>query len=61
MTIPIVSIIVALILIALLWWVCDQLITDGMIKKVARVVLVVLVVLYLLSLIGGVGPIITLR
>lgn len=61
MSIPIISIIVALILVALLWWACEQLITDGMILKVARVVIVVLCVLYIVSLLTGAGPAITFR
>jgi hypothetical protein len=61
MTLPIISIIVALILVALLWWVCEQLITDPMILKIARVVIVVLCVLYIVSLLTGAGPSITFR
>ncbi len=61
MTIPIISIIIALILVALLWWVCEQLITDAMILKVARVVIVVLCVLYIVGLLTGSGPAISFR
>jgi len=61
MVFPIVSILVALILIALIWWVIDQLVTDEFIKKIARVVMVVLCVLYIVSLISGVGPTISFR
>lgn len=61
MNIPIVSIMVALILVALLWWVCTQLIIDAMILKVARVVIVVLCVLYIVSLLTGGGPSLTFR
>lgn len=61
MSIPIVSIVVVLILMALLWWVCQQLITDAMILKVARVVIVVLSVLYVVGLFTGAGPTITFR
>lgn len=61
MNIPIVSIIILLILVALLWWVCEQLITDAMILKVARVVIVTLSILYVVSLLTGAGPTITFR
>ncbi len=61
MNIPIVSIIVAVILVALLWWVCDQMIKDEMIRKVIRVVIVVLCVLYVVSLLTGGGPVLTFR
>ena len=61
MTIPIVSIIVAVILVALLWWVCDQMIKDEMIRKVIRVVIVVLCVLYIVSLLTGGGPALNFR
>jgi len=61
MSIPILSIVVALILVALLWWVCTQLIIDAMLLKVAKVVLVVLCVLYLVGLITGHGPSISFR
>ena len=61
MTIPIIPIIVALILVALLWWVCEQLVTDAMILKVIRVVIVVLAVLYIVGLLSGAGPVITFR
>lgn len=61
MNIPIVSIIILLILVALLWWVCEQLITDALILKVCRVVIVVLSVLYVVSLLTGAGPSITFR
>lgn len=61
MNIPIVSIIILLILVALLWWVCEQLVTDPMILKVCRVVIVVLSVLYVVSLLTGAGPQITFR
>lgn len=61
MTFPIVSILVALILVALIWWVIDQLVTDDFIRKIARVCMVVLVVLYIVSLITGAGPGISFR
>lgn len=61
MNIPILSIVIALILVALLWWVCQQLITDAMILKVARVVIVVLCVLYIVGLLTGAGPSISFR
>ena len=61
MHIPIISIVVALIIVALLWWVCEQLITDAMILKVARVVIVVLCVLYIVSALTGAGPAISFR
>jgi len=61
MQIPIISIVVALIVVALLWWVCEQLITDGMILKVARVVIVVICVLYIVSALTGAGPAISFR
>lgn len=61
MSIPIISIMVALILVALLWWVCTQLIIDALLLKIARVVIVVLCVLYIVSLLTGAGPSITFR
>lgn len=61
MSIPIVSIMVVLILIALLWWVLTQLVTDAFILKIARVIMVVLCVLWLVGLISGVGPVINFR
>lgn len=61
MSFPVISILVALILIALIWWVIDQLVTDDFIRKIARVVMVVLCVLYILSLITGTGPAISFR
>ena len=61
MTIPIVSIMIALILVALLWWVCSQLITDAFLLKIVRVVIVVLCVLYIIGMLTGAGPSITFR
>ncbi len=61
MVFPIVSILVALILIALIWWVIDQLVTDEFIRKIARVVMVVLCVLFIVGLITGTGPSISFR
>jgi Ca2+/Na+ antiporter len=61
MSIPIVSIMVALILVALLWWVMTQLIVDAFLLKIARVVIVVLCVLYIVSLVTGAGPTIQFR
>jgi len=61
MVFPIVSILVALILIALIWWVIDQLVTDEFIKKIARVVMVVICILYIVGLITGTGPSISFR
>lgn len=56
MNIPIVSVMVTLILVALAWWVATQLITDAFILKIVRVVMVVLVVLWIIGLITGSGP-----
>jgi uncharacterized membrane protein YwzB len=53
MNIPIISIMVVLILVALLWWVIGQLTVDAMILKVARVVIVVLCVLWLVNILMG--------
>lgn len=61
MVIPIVPIIVGLILLALLWWVAAQLVTDAMILKVIRVVIVVLCVLWLITLLTGGSPHVTFR
>jgi len=61
MVFPIVSILVALILIALIWWVIDQLVTDEFIRKIARVVMVVICILYIVGLITGTGPSISFR
>jgi type IV secretory pathway TrbL component len=61
MNIPIWSIIVALIIVALLLWVNETLVSDAMIQKVVRVVLVVLFVLYIVGLLTGQGPNVTFR
>lgn len=61
MSISIVSIMIALILIALLWWVIYQLVTDEFIRKIARVVMVVLCVLYIVSILTGSGPTLVFR
>ena len=60
MAIPIIPILIALILLALIWWVASQLVTDAFILRIIRVVIVVLVVLWIVSLLGG-GPSITFR
>lgn len=59
MSIPIIPILVALILLALVWWVATNLVTDAFILKVIRVVIVVLVVLWIVGLLTGKGPSIT--
>ncbi len=59
MAIPIIPIIVAIILVALLWWVATQFVTDPFILKVLRVVIVVLAVLWILGVLTGHGPNIT--
>lgn len=56
MTIAIIPILVAVILLALLWYVCDQFVTDAFVLKVLRVVMVVLVVLWIVSILSGAGP-----
>jgi uncharacterized membrane protein YwzB len=61
MELPIISIIVTLILVALLWWAVTQFVTDPMILKVARVVMVVLVCLWLVGLLTGRGPTLSFR
>jgi uncharacterized membrane protein YwzB len=61
MELPIISIVVTIIIVALLWWVLTQFVTDPMILKVARVVLVVIVCLWLLGLLTGRGPMLTFR
>ena len=47
---------VALILLALILWVNEQLASDAMVKKVFRVVVVVLFVLWIIGLLTGAGP-----
>lgn len=56
MVIPIIPILVALILLALVWWVTSQLVTDPFILKIIRVVIVVLIVLWIVGLLSGAGP-----
>jgi hypothetical protein len=43
-------------MLALLWWVCSQLVTDAFILKIIRVIIVVLVVLWIVGLLSGHGP-----
>lgn len=47
-----ITLVVALIIIALIWWVITQLPLPPMIRTVATVIFVVAVVLWLLQLIG---------
>lgn len=61
MQIAVIPIIVALILLALVWWVASQLVTDQFILKIIRIVIVVLVVLWIVSAIGGFSPTIVIR
>lgn len=61
MVIPIVPILIALILLALLWWVATQLVSDPMLLKIIRVVVVVLAVLWIVGLLSGYGPQVTFR
>ncbi len=61
MSVPIIPILVALILLALVWWVASNLVTDAFILKIIRVVMVVLVVLWIVGLLTGQGPSITFR
>jgi hypothetical protein len=61
MVIPIIPIIVAIILFALLWYVLTNFVTDPMILKVARVVLVVIVCLWLVGILTGAGPSLSFR
>jgi len=56
MVIPIIPILVAIILLALLWWVASQLVTDPFLLKIIRVVVVVLCVLWIVGLLSGYGP-----
>jgi uncharacterized membrane protein YwzB len=61
MEVPIISIMVTLIILALLWWVVSQLVVDPFILKIARVVIVVLCVLWIVGAISGAGPRISFR
>jgi len=61
MSIPIIPILIALILLALVWWVASNLVTDEFILKIIRVVIVVLVALWIVGLLTGQGPSITFR
>ncbi len=61
MSVPIIPILVALILLALVWWVASNLVTDAFILKIIRIVIVVLVVLWIVGLLTGQGPSITFR
>lgn len=55
MTISIVGLIVLIILVALLWYVVQELVTDATLKKIFRVVIVVVAVLGLLQVFGLLG------
>lgn len=61
MEIPIISILIALILLALLWWVAQQLVTDAFILKIIHVVIVVLVVLWIVGALSGISPKVSFR
>lgn len=61
MAVPIIPILVAVILLALVWWVATQLVTDPFLLKIIRVVVVVLVVLWIVGILGGYGPTLTFR
>jgi hypothetical protein len=63
MVIPIVPIVVAIILLALVWWVTREFAgtIDPFLMKVIRVVIVVLIVLWILSALTGIGPTVSFR
>ena len=61
MVIPIIPLLIAVILLALLWWVASQLVTDPFLLKIIRVVVVTLVVLWIVGILGGYGPTLSFR
>jgi uncharacterized membrane protein YwzB len=61
MVIPVVPIIVAIIILALLWWVTSQFVVDPFLLKVARVVIVTVCVLWIVSALTGYGPNLSFR
>ena len=61
MVIPIIPLLIAVILLALLWWVASQLVTDPFLLKIIRVVVVVLCVLWIVGILGGYGSIVSFR
>jgi len=61
MVIPIIPLLIAVILLALLWWVASQLVTDPFLLKIIRVVVVVLCVLWIVGILGGYGPTLSFR
>ena len=61
MVIPVIPIIVAVLLLALLWWVTSQFVVDAFLLKVIRVVIVTVCVLWVISILTGSGPTISFR
>ena len=63
MVIPIIPIIVALVLLALVWWITRELAgtIDPFLMKIIRIVLVVVVVLWIIGLLTGYGPGVSFR
>jgi uncharacterized membrane protein YwzB len=61
MVIPVIPIIVAIIILALLWWVTSQFVVDAFLLKVARVVIVTICVLWIVSVLSGYGPSLSFR
>jgi hypothetical protein len=61
MVIPVIPIIVAIILLALLWYVASELISDAYLLKIIRVAAVVICVLFIVSILSGFGPNVSFR
>ena len=61
MVIPVIPIIVAIILLALLWWVTAQFVIDAFLLKIIRVVIVTVCVLWIVGVLTGTGPSISFR
>ncbi len=61
MVIPVIPIIVAVILLALLWWVTSQFVVDAFLLKIIRVVIVTICVLWIVGVLTGTGPSISFR
>jgi hypothetical protein len=59
--IPVIPIIVAIILLALLWYVASELISDAYLLKIIRVAAVVICVLFIVSILSGFGPNVSFR
>jgi predicted PurR-regulated permease PerM len=61
MTIAIIPLVVAIIVLALLWYVVDRLVDDAKLKQILQVVIVVLCVLWIVGVLTGYGPVLTFR